>query len=387
MANYILCARLVFFVIAIYSVQGCIVIPSSGPSKVDVYADTSTSVPKFSVVDLDAVVVQRVLAANQRMSFSDVFEVNSRRLFIIGKGDYLEIAIWEAPPAVLFGSNSFEMRGGISTAKNITLPEQMVSDEGKVSVPFVGQVPVAGKSISQIEADIAQLLSKKANQPQVMVKVTRNVSSIATVVGEVAQSTRFPLTARGERVLDAIAAAGGVRQPVGKMTLQITRGDAVQSMALERVIQDPKQNIQLLPGDVLTALYQPLSFVSLGATGKNEEVPFEAQGITLAQALARVGGVIDQRADAAGLFIFRYEEPLVIGVASENPQLNSDGRIPVIYRVDLKDPRSFFVAQGFPIRDKDVLYVSNAPAAELQKFLNIMTSVVFTAQGLGNLSR
>ena len=86
-----------------------------------------------------------------------------------------------------------------------------------------------------------------------------------------------------------------------------------------------------------------------------------------------------------GVFIFRYEEPLVLGVAGENPSLTPDGKVPVIYRVDLKDPRSFFAAQGFPIRNKDVLYVSNAPASELQKFLNILTSVVFTAQGLGSI--
>lgn len=197
----------------------------------------------------------------------------------------------------------------------------------------------------------------------------------------------MPLTAKGERLLDAVAAAGGVRQPVGKMTVQVTRGEVVQSMALDTVIQDPKQNIVLQPGDVVTALFQPLSFTALGATGKNEEVFFEAQGITLAQALARSGGLQDSRADARGVFIFRYEEPLVLGVAGENPPLTQDGKVPVIYRVDLKDPRSFFVAQGFPIRNKDVMYVANAPAAELQKFMNILTSVVFTAQGLGALGR
>ena len=60
------------------------------------------------------------------------------------------------------------------------------------------------------------------------------------------------------------------------------------------------------------------------------------------------------------------------------PQLQTtpDGKVPVIYQVNLKDPGAFFVAQGFPIRNKDVMYVSNAPAAELQKFLNIIGSVV-----------
>ena len=142
----------------------------------------------------------------------------------------------------------------------------------------------------------------------------------------------------------------------------------------------------LQPGDVVTALYQPLSFIALGATGKNEEVVFEAQGISLAQALARSGGLQDQRADAKGVFIFRFEDPLVLGATGDNPQLMPDGTVPVIYRVDLKDPRSFFAAQGFPMRNKDVMYIANAPAAELQKFLNILTSVVFTATGLGAIA-
>jgi len=268
-----------------------------------------------------------------------------------------------------------------------TFPEQMVSFEGAINIPFAGMVPAAGKSPQQIEAEVARRLQGKANQPQVLVRVTRNATSNVTVVGEVSQSVRMPLTAKGERLLDAVAAAGGVRQPVGKMTVQVTRGDVVQAMALDTVIQDPKQNIVLQPGDVVTALFQPLSFTALGATGKNEEVFFEAQGITLAQALARSGGLQDSRADARGVFIFRYEEPLVLGVAGENLPLTQDGKVPVIYRVDLKDPRSFFVAQGFPIRNKDVMYVSNAPAAELQKFMNILTSVVFTAQGLGAIGR
>ena len=145
---------------------------------------------------------------------------------------------------------------------------------------------------------------------------------------------------------------------------------------------DPRQNIILQPGDVVTALYQPLSFTALGATGKNEEIAFEAQGITLAQALARAGGVQDARADASGVFIFRFEEPAMLAAADNNVPTTPDGRIPVVYRLDLKDPRSFLVAQGFRMRNKDVVYVANAPAAELQKFLNILTAVVFTGTGL-----
>lgn len=365
---------------------GCGTLPSSGPSRNSVIDSAPSSKFPLKVVDVDNSVARRVLGSEKRVRFDDVFAGDKGPGYQVGAGDVLEVSIWEAPPATLFGSTVLDPRLGAATTRVTTFPEQMVSYEGTINVPFAGMVPAAGKAPQQVEVEIARRLQGKANQPQVLVRVTRNATSNVTVVGEVTQSVRMPLTAKGERLLDAVAAAGGVRQPVGKMTLQVTRGDVVQAMALDNVIQDPKQNIVLQPGDVVTALFQPLSFTALGATGKNEEVFFEAQGITLAQALARSGGFQDQRADAKGVFIFRYEEPLVLGVAGENPPLTPDGKVPVIYRVDLKDPRSFFVAQGFPIRNKDVMYVSNAPAAELQKFMNILTSVVFTATGLGAIT-
>jgi polysaccharide export outer membrane protein len=67
--------------------------------------------------------------------------------------------------------------------------------------------------------------------------------------------------------------------------------------------------------------------------------------------------------------------------------MTPDGRAPVVYRLDLKNPASLLVAQNFPIRNKDVVYVANAPAAELQKFMNIVTSSVFSAANLINLTK
>ncbi|MGH8035973.1 MAG: polysaccharide biosynthesis/export family protein, partial [Lysobacterales bacterium] len=329
------------------------------------------------MIEVTDAVARRVVASQQRRLFSETLGATAPAGFVVGAGDVLEISIWEAPPASLFSSGVLDPRTGATTARVTALPEQMVNSAGQINVPFAGAVQAAGRSPQEIEADIVQRLKGKANQPQVLVRVIRNATSNVTVVGEFASSTRMPLTAMGERLLDALAAAGGVRQPVGKMTVQITRGSSVQALPLETIIQDPRQNIVLQPGDVVTALHQPLSFTVLGATGKNEELNFEAQGITLAQALARAGGLQDLRADARGVFVFRFEEPAALGLnADSRAQTTPEGKIPVVYRVDLKDPATFFVAQGFPIRNKDVMYVSNASAAELQKFLNIVGSVV-----------
>ena len=364
-------------------------LPSTGPSAEQVQ-QTGTADPvnsSIQIVDVNDAVARRLLASQKQSLFSEMFAVSAQSGYVIGAGDVVEVSVWEAPPAALFGGGSVDPRSGPSTTRVTALPEQMVNSDGHINVPFAGQIIAAGRSPQQIEADVVQRLKGKANQPQVLVRVIRNNTANVTVVGEVTSSTRMPLTARGERLLDALAAAGGTRQPVNKMTLQLTRGNQVQALPLDTIIRDPKQNIVLLPGDVVTSLFQPLSFTVLGATGKNEELNFEAQGISLAQALARAGGLQDARADAQGVFIFRLESPTALELNGRTVPTTPEGKIPVIYRVNLKDPATFFVAQSFPVQNKDVMYVSNAPAAELQKFLNIVVSAVYPVINVVNVTR
>lgn len=366
-------------------------LPAAGPSaaQIDPVRKETREVQRIEgiqIVEVNDTIARRLLGARRQDLFSDVFSGSAVAPYVVGTGDVVELSVWEAPPAMLFGGGAAELRSGPSATRVTSFPEQMVNSDGAVNMPFAGQIPAAGRTPQQIEAEVARRLQGKANQPQVLLRVIRNVSANVTVVGEVASSTRMPLTARGERLLDALAAAGGVRQPVNKTTLQLTRGQQVQAMPLDQIIRDPRQNVALQAGDVVTALFQPLSFTVLGATGRNEELPFEAQGISLSQALARAGGLLDARADARGVFIFRLEDSAALewpGKVVTTP----DGKVPVIYQLDLKDPASFFVAQSFPVQNRDVLYVSNAPAAELQKFLSIVTSIAAPVLGVINVTR
>ena len=85
-----------------------------------------------------------------------------------------------------------------------------------------------------------------------------------------------------------------------------------------------------------------------------------------------------------GAFVFRYEDPAALdpAVAASSPR-TPDGRVPVIYRVDLRNPATLFAAQNFPMRNKDILYVSTAPLSDLQRFVSILSSMAFTFIGLG----
>ncbi|MBF0612787.1 MAG: polysaccharide export protein [Magnetococcales bacterium] len=363
-------------------------LPSPGPSAEQVErldgeagAESPFSIP---VVEVNEEVAQRVSAAHKSTRFSEAMTSRSAPNYVVGSGDVLEVSVWEAPPATLFNPLIYEPRVGMATARMATFPEQMVSEKGMIRIPFAGEITVVGKTPQELEDIIANRLAGKANQPQVVVRVSRNISHAVTVMGEVTSSLRMPLTAKGELLLDALAAAGGVRQPVGKMTVQLSRAGRVVAMPLESIIQDPGQNVMLQPGDIVTAFFQPMSFTALGASVRNEEINFEAQGITLAQALGRIGGLQDMRADAQGIFLFRFENPAALGESDKSATAPQENKVPVIYRADLKDPRSFLIAQKFPLRNKDVLYIANAPAAELQKFLNILSSATYSVSNIAN---
>jgi polysaccharide export outer membrane protein len=359
-------------------------LPGIGPSRKAIdEAKPQPNAIAIQLIDINDAVTRQLLAQRELRLFSETLGNQRIASRTVGPGDMLEVSIWEAAPATLFGTVPVNSNSAmIATSHATTLPEQPVDDEGFIFVPFAGRIPAAGKTIQSIEGEIVSRLNGKANQPEVMVRMTRNLSSNATVVGEVNVSTRVPLVPGNERLLDALAAAAGVRQPVNKMTIQVTRADNVYSLPLETIIRDPRQNVPLQPGDVVTALFQPYSFTALGATGKNEEINFETQGITLAQALARSGGLIDARSNARGVFIFRFEPKAALAWPHEPVTTTSEGMVPAVFRIDLSDPASFFAIQSFPIENRDILYVSNAPITEVQKALNVLFSVAYPTLAL-----
>ncbi|RQH10071.1 polysaccharide biosynthesis/export family protein [Paraburkholderia dinghuensis] len=355
-------------------------LPASGASRERIEQAPETGrIEGIKVVDVNDELARKLAASKRHGLFSNTFASHADNNYVIGPGDVIEVTIWEAPPAMLFGTMSSVPVSlpsvGQNTSVGVTLPTQMVASDGTISIPFAGRVNVSGHTNEEIEASIVRHLKGKANQPQVLVTVKKNNASNVTVVGEVNNSSMLPLTPKGERLLDALAFSGGVKQTISHMAVQLSRGDVTAVMPLDSVIRDPKQNVLLKPGDVVTALYQPNTFSILGATGKNDEIPFEAQGISLAQALARSGGLSDNRADARGVFVFRFEDAKLVDSKDGKVVASANGTVPVVYEIDLRDPAAFFVTQNFPIENHDLIYVSNSPGAEFRKFLSYIALV------------
>lgn len=379
---------------------GCGALPSSGPSVSEVrsgaYDDDASN---YLLVDIDLRALDQLAVLRPTGmfdSFGDSGPVGGAAPDLrIGVGDAVAVSIWEVGGAGLFAGPAASLRGtaadigagdvGSSTA---TIPSQIVSADGDITMPFAGRVHVAGMTPAQAEAAIRGRLEGKAMEPQVLVSVLSSISGSVSVMGEVTGGARIPLSVRGDRLLDVIAAAGGIKTAVHETTIQLTRDNRTASAPLQVLLDDPRENVYARPGDVITVSRETRTFTVLGAAGQNAELPFSSAVMTLAQAMGRSGGLIDSRSDAEGVFVFRFEQPQIArGLDPRSPLAERGQPVPVVYRLDLRDPRGYFFAQRFALRSGDVLYISNAPLNELQKVFSLfgtLTSPVLTGAGAYN---
>jgi polysaccharide export outer membrane protein len=360
---------------------GCSSLPTAGPTLRDVKEQVAENKgARLDLIDIDDNVVT-ALRAQPKESFQARFKKYGKPPQPkIGIGDAVVVSIWEAAGGGLFGASPTDHVS--SGSRSVTIPEQIVTQDGAISVPFGGRIQVAGRLPVEVQRSIEQRLAEKAIEPQAIVTITKSIANSATVTGEVVAGARLPLSVKGDRLLDLIATVGGAKAPVYETFVRLSRGGVTATIPMEALVSDPSENIYAQPGDVLTLVRLPQSFTVFGATGANSQIPFTAERMTLVEALAKAGGLQDQRADPAGVFLFRLEPPRIVS-ALGRPQLGTgpEGRTPVIYRLDLREAKSYFLAQRFPIEDKDIIYVANADLNEIQKFftlLNTLTGPVIT---------
>ena len=256
------------------------------------------------------------------------------------------------------------------------IPDQQVGPDGAISVPYAGRIKVAGRTPAEVQQAIGAALGPQALDPQALVVVRRSAANSVSVAGEVVGGRRVALSPGGDRLLQVIAAAGGAHAPAHETFVRLSRGGATATVPLAALVADPAQDIFAEPGDVLTLVRRRQTFSVFGATGKNTAISFTSDHLSLAEALAKAGGLLDNRADPRSVFLFRYEPASLVRalgqpIASDAP----DGLSPVVYRLDLKEAKSYLLAKEFPVRDKDIIFVADAEIEPFYKFVRVLSKV------------
>ena len=347
------------------ALAGCASLPSEGPQSKQIekaYLEKNTA--GFTLVNVDRNVAD-YLSRHTVRSFGDRFgKGKPSRAETIGPGDVLTITIWEADQTGVFSSTQGADRG--------TIPDVEVSGRGTITVPYAGSIKAAGRTPQSLATAIEKALGNRAVEPQVHVARKERVASVVTVSGGVGKAGLYPLSLRGDTLLDVIAASGGSTFPANETVVNVTRRGEIASSYLDHVQETPGDNIYLRPGDLISIDREPRTYSAFGAVDQKGRIDFGTSNLSLIEAVAKSAGLNNERADASGVFLFRFEQRAAAERFARQPVQARGDLVPVIYRLNLKDPNQYFFAQAIAMNDRDVIYVADATTVELQKFLTIL---------------
>src|SRR5579863_3213699 len=149
----------------------------------------------------------------------------------IGPGDVLQISVFKEPDA--------------------SVPEATVRSDGKISMPFLGEVEAQGLTPPDLEKSLTQKLLPFIKDPDVSVLVKSVQSEKIYVIGQVKKSGPIRL-AGSMRVLQALSEAG-LDDFAKTQKIYVLRNQAKFPFHYKDVIQGkhPEENIALQPGDTI----------------------------------------------------------------------------------------------------------------------------------------
>lgn len=364
---------------------GACALPSPGPRAPSIAREASGDAPTFVLVPVDRLTLV-ALNGHVPEDLSRLAEPAPVPAGVIQIGDVVSVTLWEFGSGLLSPVSANVSAGqALAGAQAATVPNQTVDQTGMIIVPFAGDIVAAGRTTREVQTAIQRALRGMASNAQVLVQVVQTSNNAVTVTGDCNRPGRFPLAVSGTKLLDAVASAGGGSGKARDTLVQLSRGGVTSRVRMSQVLADPSQNIYLQPNDVITLDQEPQSAVVLGATNKNGEYLFGKSKVTLAEAIGNSGGLTDQQADPFGVFVLRYETPEIANKVHTSPiteYLTTGALVPVVYQVNFNTADGLLLAQNFVLRDRDMVYVSNAASVQASKLGGLFESFTRIFRGV-----
>jgi polysaccharide export outer membrane protein len=347
--------------------------PDDGPSSRSIPHAAARSPATYALVNLDYAATQVIAAHPPQPLLSLAGGSSLAPTNQIAAGDTLAVSVFESSEGALFGVGNTNTNGGTSTSQS-TLPGTVVDADGNLSVPYVGLVHVEGLTPREAASLIAHALSRREINPQVVVSVVSSNANSVTVIGQVKSSGRFLLTPYNDRLLDVLASAGGPTENPADLKVVISRGAQYSQVQLSDLMADPTNNIRLAPHDQVRVVNEPRKYSTFGALRGDSQTAIGDDTVTLAEAISRAGGLDTTTANPSWVLVFRFEQPEVASALNVTLSPASKG-VPIVYRLDLRKPEKFFVAQNFYMRADDMIYVPRSDLTEAKKFFDFINEI------------
>jgi polysaccharide biosynthesis/export protein len=366
---------------------GCsnsLLIPASGPNAMVVRSGAAWNGPPYGRVTLTSQVVQILEEWGPRSLSATFGDHRPPPEIKLGIGDIVSVTVFEAAAGGLF----IPAEAGVRPGNFVTLPNQPIDTRGNLTVPYAGLVPAAGKTPAEISREIVNRIKDRAIEPQVEVALVTQNSSLITVIGEVNVATtasptgRVPAQWSGERILDVITRAGGLKDQGQDTWVVLERQGRRAAVPFGSLVYEPGNNIWAWPGDTIYLYKEPQTFLAFGATGIQGQFPFtagvasSAWRMTLAEGVAAAGGLLDLQADPGSVFLYRREPRELAERLGVDCSKMEGPTVPVVYSTSFADPAGYFLASRVQMHNKDVIFVANAQSVDITKFANFLNTLI-----------
>ncbi len=348
-------------------------LPRSGPGKQEIFNGSVQKNGDAYIVSVDNRVT-RATSAQPALGFSQEFlNAGLSVADVIKPGDTLGLTIWENVDDGLLAS---------AETGTSNLDEVQVDSAGMIFVPYAGRIRAAGNTPEALRQIITSKLDSQTPDPQVIVRRLAGNGSTVSLVGAVSAQGVYPIERPTRTLSNMLAAAGGVAIEPEIAQVSVIRGNMTSKVWFEDLFTHPSFDIALRGGDRILVEEDERSFTVLGATGGQARVAFQTQTISAIEAIAQVGGLNSNLADPTGVFVFRTESSNIANDVLQRSDLHGEQRM--AYVLDLTEPTGMFDARDFIIRDKDTIYVTEAPFVTWNKTISALTGSLASANAIAS---
>jgi len=250
-----------------------------------------------------------------------------------------------------------------------------VNSKGAISLPYLGNQRVAGKTPGQVEELIRKKLKGITTDVQVQVGLTGDLSGSVLVVGAVKEPGRFSALEGPLTLLDAINRAGGPVLEPHLIRVVVRTGKKSYSFNYQELLSGKNQIVP--PGAEVVLERARKRFVAMGAVGDPGLHDLPSNNPSLLEVLGSVKGLDEVKADAAGVFVFRLVDQFDPETGKNEPQAE-------VFRLNLKEPAAMFLARQFLVQPEDAIYVTNAAVYEWQKIISPIVQVLVLGRTVNN---
>ncbi len=295
----------------------------------------------------------------------------------VGVGDVLGVIVWDHP----------ELTNPTGSTQSVEGGGRVVRPDGTIFYPHAGSIAADGKTTEEISKLLTTALARVIQSPQVDVTVLQYRSQFVSIVGDVDQPCRVPVTDTPLTVVDALNGCKSIRPSAGNREIELNSAGTRRVVDLYSIYKghDPLLSQPLLGGDMIYVKDDRANRVFVvGEVTKQASISIPVSGLTLADAIneKEVGGLKQEATDIRNIYVFRGG----INVpAPKNGPLNLENFRPEIYHINLASADALLLADQFQLQPRDIVLASTAPIVSYGRALSLMLTPYSTLLQTGIL--